>query len=242
MLGRRISVAAAALVLNGAAAARADNLALFHVAVEDVEAHNRAAIGALQDKNFDRAALAIERMKESWSAFAERFSGDRPDKLRDSKLYVQMLVDVPTRLVTATIMINFGKPEIAKSALEAIRQEFSNLRRDGGVEVLADCVLDVRAATTAVSAFADHPPDWSKPETGADIIAKTEALRATVKRCDGMAPAQVHDNTEFRQLVDGLTTALALVPEAAMARDDAALHRIVAALRALGDTLTLRYG
>jgi hypothetical protein len=66
MLLRRIS--AAALLLLGASTAGADNLALFNAAIEDVESHNRAALGLLQDKTH-------EHMKEAWSAFAERFSG-----------------------------------------------------------------------------------------------------------------------------------------------------------------------
>ena len=53
-----------------------------------------------------------------------------------------MLVDVPTRIVTAMIMINFGRPDIAKNSLEAIRDEISAVRREGHVEVLADCVLN----------------------------------------------------------------------------------------------------
>ena len=225
---RRIGVVAA--FLFGATAARADNLALFHVAIEDVEAHNRAAIGYLQDKNFDLAAVEIERMKESWGAFAERFSGDRPDKLRDSKLYVAMLIDVPTRLVTATIMINFGKPEIARSALESIRQEFSNVRRDGGVEILADCVLDAHAAIAGVA------------EGAGDLAAKAEAYGGTVRRCDTMAPPPVRDSADFRRLVDGIAASLASLSAAIAAHDDTALHRVIDELRSFDTVLVLRYG
>jgi len=221
-------IGAAALLLLGASAARADNLALFNVAIEDVEAHNRAAIASLQDKNFDLAAVEIERMKASWSAFAERFSGERPAKLRDSKLYVAMLVDVPTRLVTATIMINFGKPEIAKSALESIRQEFSNVRRDGGVEVLADCVLDTHAALAGLS------------ET--EVAAKADAVGATVRRCDALAPPPVHDSAEFRRLIDGIVTSLAALSKAAATHDAAALYRVIDELRSFDKVLVLRYG
>jgi hypothetical protein len=225
---RRIGIVVA-LVL-GAGVARADNLALFHIAIEDVAAHNRAAIGYLRDKNLDLAAVEIERMKESWGAFAEHFGHDRPDKLRHSKLYVTMLVDVPTRLVTATIMINFGKPEIAKSALESIRQEFSDVRRDGGVEILADCVLDAHAALAGAA------------DSAIDLAAKAAAYGATVRRCDAMAPPPVHDNADFRRLVGGIAASLASLPGAGAAHDDAALRRVIDELRSFDTVMVLRYG
>ena len=225
---RRIGIVVALLLAAGVA--RADNLALFHTAIEDVEVHNRAAIGYLQDKNLDLAAVEIERMKDSWGAFAERFSHDRPDKLRDSKLYVAMLVDVPTRLVTATIMINFGKPEIAKSALESIRQEFSDVRRDGGVEILADCVLDAHAALAGVA------------QGAIDLAAKADAYGATVRRCDAMAPPPVHESAAFRRLVDGIAASLTALSAAVAAHDDAARDRVIDELRSFDTVMVLRYG
>ena len=80
------------------------------------------------------------RGRDGVGAFAEKFSGNRPEPFRDNKLYVTMLVDVPTRIVTAMIMINFGRPDIARNSLQAIREEMSAVRRASGVEVLADCV------------------------------------------------------------------------------------------------------
>lgn len=227
---RRISAAALLLLLLGASAARADNLALFNAAIEDVESHNRAAIGYLQDKNYDLAAVEIEHMKESWSTFATRFNRDRPETLRDSKLYVAMLVDVPTRLVTATIMINLGKPEIAKSSLESIRQTLSDMRRDGGIEVLADCVLDAHAAIAGLS------------QTASDIAAKAEAYGAIVKRCDAMAPPPVRNSAEFRRLADGIAAALAGLPKALAAGDSEAAQRVIDDLRSFDNLLVLRYG
>src|SRR4051812_20056198 len=145
---RWIGMAGVAL-LAGLGGARADDLALFNAAMEDVASHNRVAIGYLRNENLDLAVVELDRMKDSWGAFAERFSGNRPEPFRDSKLYVTMLVDVPTRIVTAMIMINFGRPEVAKNSLEAIRDEISAVRRASHVEVLADCVLDSHAAMEA---------------------------------------------------------------------------------------------
>src|ERR1700719_1010535 len=146
MRQRWISIATSAVLLAGLGAVRAEDLALFNAAMEDVASHNRVAIGYLHNDNVDLAAVERERLKAAWGAFAERFGGTRPEPFRDNKLYVTMLVDVPTRIVTATIMLNFGRPDIARNSLEAIRDEISAVRRASGVEVLADCVLDSHAA------------------------------------------------------------------------------------------------
>src|SRR5262249_11320012 len=200
---RRIGMAASVALLAGLGAARADDLALFNAAMEDVAAHNRVAIGYLRNENLELAVVEIERMKESWGAFAEKFSGDRPAPFRDNKLYVTMLVDVPTRIVTAMIMINFGRPDIARTSLQAIREEMSAVRRESGVEVLADCVLDSNAAMEALSVYRDKVPDWNQPADARDIAAKADAYGAVIKRCDAMAPEAVRGNPEFRRLIDG---------------------------------------
>src|SRR5262249_54049777 len=157
---RRIGIAGMAL-LAGLGAARADDLSLFNAAMEDVASHNLVALGYLRNENLELAVVEIERMKESWGAFAEKFSGDRPAPFRDNKLYVTMLVDVPPRIVTAMIMINFGRPDIAKNSLVSIRDEMSAVRRASKVEVLADCVLDSHAAMEALSLYRDTVPGWN---------------------------------------------------------------------------------
>lgn len=239
---RRISIAAGMALLAGLAPARADELAPFNAAMEDVASHNRVAIGYLRNENFDLAVVELERMKDSWSAFAEKFSGNRPAPFRDSQLYVNMLVDVPTRIVAALIMINFGRPQIATSSLEAIREEMSAVRRAGGVEVLADCVLDSHAAVEAFSLYRDKVPDWNEPATLADIAAKADAYGAVVKRCDGMAPDAVRANPEFRRLIDGIAASLAFVPKAIAGHDRDLLYRVIIELRSFDNLLAFRYG
>ncbi len=237
-----ISIATSALLLLGASAARADDLALFNAAVEEFAAHNRAAIGYLRSDNTDGALVELNHMKDFWGSFAERFGGNRPAPFRDNKLYVTMLVDVPTRIVTALIMVNFGRPEIARGSLQGIREEMSAVRRASGVEVLADCVLDANTAMKALRTVADAPPDWDKPETAADIAAKADAYGAAVKRCDGMAAESVRADPEFRPLVDGIAASLAAVPKAVAARDGDLLHRIINELQEFDDLLAFRYG
>jgi hypothetical protein len=239
---RWISIATSAVLLAGARAAPADDLTLFNAAMEDVASHNRIAIGYLRNENVDLAAVELEKMKDAWSAFAERFGRDRPEPFRDNKLFVTMLVDVPTRIVTANIMINFGRPDIARSSLQAIREEISAVRRASGVAVLADCVLDANVAMDAFYVYRDRAPDWNDPAAATDIAAKADAFGAAVKRCDAMAAEPVRASPEFRRLVDGIAASLAFVPKAIAARDRDLLYRVIIELRSFDNLLAFRYG
>jgi hypothetical protein len=235
---RWISIATALLFTAGAGA-RADDLAAFNAALEDFAGHNRVALGYLRTENVDLAAAELDEMQQSWSRFAERFSGRRPDELRDNPLYVTALVDVPTRIVTAMMMLNAGRPQVARTSLQAIRRELADMRRASGIEVLADCVLD---ANTAMEALGDAPPDWTKPETAGDVAAKADRYGDAVRRCDGLAPADVRSNPEFRRLIDGIAASLAFVPKAIAERDSDLLHRVIIELRSFDNLLAFRYG
>jgi len=241
MRRRLISVATAVALLLTAKPMLADDLAGFNAAIEDVASHSRAALGYLHNRNGDLAAVELERMRDAWGAFAERFGRDRPERFRANARYVTMLVDVPTRIVAATIMINFGRPDVAAGSLHAIRQELSAVRRGSGVELLADCVLDANAAMEALLVYQDAPPDWDRPAAVTDFAQKAAAYGEAVTRCDAMAPA-LSQSGEFRRLVDGVAAALALVPKAIAARDGDLIHRVIIELQSFDGLLALRYG
>ena len=241
MRRRLISVATAVALLVATGPMLADDLAGFNAAIEDVASHSRAALGYLHNRNGDLAAVELERMRDAWGAFAERFGRDRPERFRANARYVTMLVDVPTRIVAATIMINFGRPDVAAGSLHAIRQELSAVRRGSGVELLADCVLDANAAMEALLVYQDAPPDWDRPAAVTDFAQKAAAYGAAVTRCDAMAPAPSQSG-EFRGLVDGVAAALAFVPKAIAARDDDLIRHVIIELQSFDNLLALHYG
>src|SRR5215468_12768507 len=84
--------------------ARADDLADFNAAVESVSAHNRVAIGYLRTGNTDLASLEIDRLRDAWSRFTERFSGGRPDAFEGNNLYNKLFTVVSAKLFGADLM------------------------------------------------------------------------------------------------------------------------------------------
>jgi hypothetical protein len=239
---RRIGMVVIMLGLLGASAARADNLGAFNLAMEDVAAHNRAAIEHLRNHDPDLARAELAKMQAAWSAFAQNFSRDRPEAFRDNKLYVTMLVDVPTRIVTALIMINFGRPDVATSSLQAIRQEVSAVRRDAGVEVLADGVLDANRKFEALLPYLDKPPAWDDIAAVRELAARAEAYGAAVRHAEALAPGEVRASPDFRTAIADVAAALDALAQAIAARDGAALRHVIEKLRSRDIVLASHYG
>ena len=224
--------AAILLALACIAPVRADDLDDFNRAVEAAMSHHRVASGYLRTGNVDLAVLEIEGMRESWGKVA---SLRKPAAFRDQEHYTGTMLDISTRLVGIFLVLDLGAVDVARKSLDTIRASLSELRRANGVTVLADCVLDANISMDALFAH-DAKPDWESVAAGA------ESYRATLQRCDGMAPPAIRNHAEFRRLIDGSVASLALMPKAVEARDTDLLHRLLVELRSFDNLLAFRYG
>jgi hypothetical protein len=222
--------------------ARADELSEFNAAVEVAEAHNRVALGYLRTDNIDLAALELERLREAWRDVSTRFSGKRPAAFTDSKLYVMVMTDIATQLVAADLMLNTGRPQVARNALFAVRDDLYRLRKSASIVVLSDCVHDANTAMDALMAYNKERVDWNSAPTRDDIARKADAYGRILTRCESIASEDVRKAPEFRRLVDGAQASLAQVPKAVETRDSNLLHRLLIELRSLDNLLAFRYG
>jgi len=220
----------------------AGDLADFNAAVEQAQSHNRVAIGYLRTGNLDLALLEIERLREAWGAFEQRFAGKRPDAFDGIALYGTMFTGVQARLVAVDLMIKMGNPDAVRQSLEAIRGDLYDLRKAAGIKVLADCVRDGNAAMDALMVYDDRALDWTKSETRDGIASKASIYGSALERCDGMASDMVRQAPEFRRLVDGAKSSLALIPKAIATRDGDLLHRVLIELRSFDNLLAFRFG
>ena len=201
--------------------ARAGDLDDFNRTVEVAMSHRRVAAGYLRTGNIDLAALEIEGMREAWGKVSTL---PRPAALRDQQRYTATMLEIAAGLVGTTLVLNLGRPDVARESLEAVRVSLSRLRRENGVTVLADCVLDANTAMAALFAH-DEKPDWESVSAGADFY------RATLQRCDGMAAPGIRAHAEFRRLIDGAIASLDQIPKSVEARDRGLLHRLLIELR-----------
>jgi hypothetical protein len=229
-LKRALRMAALAALL--AAPAQADDLDDFHRAVEVAMNHHRVAAGYLRTGNIDLAVLEIEGLREAWGKVSTL---PRPAAFRSQERYTAVMLEVAASLVGTTLVLNLGRADVAGDSLDKIRKSLSELRRQNGATVLADCVLDANVAMDALFAH-DAKPDWES------VAAGSESYRATLQRCDGMAPAAIRGRAEFRRLIDGALASLAQMPKAVEARDGDLLHRLLIELRSFDNLLAFRYG
>ena len=229
---------AALSLLIFSAAALADELSDFNAAVERAASHQRVAIAYLRTGNIDLAALEIDRLRQAWAAVT---SLKRPAALnRDPQLYTTTMVDVATRLVGVSIMMDSGRAENARQGLQAIRAQITAFRKANGVEVLADCIAEANATMDRLMAFNNESLDWSK-QTGA-VAQSGTVYRTQIDRCDAMADRAVRDAPEFRRLVDGLRNSLSQFPKAIAEKDTDLLRRLLGEMRSFDNLLAFRYG
>jgi hypothetical protein len=212
--------------------AGADDLDDFSRAAEAAMGHRRVAAEYLRTGNIDLAVIEIEGMREAWGKVSTL---PRPAAFKDQQRYSGTMLEIAAGLVGVSLVLNLGRPDVAREQLGIIRASLSRLRRENGVTVLADCVLDANTSMDALFAH-DGAPDWESVAHGA------ESYRATLQRCDGMAPADIRNGPEFRRLIDGALASLSLVPRAVDARDRDLLHRLLIELRSFDHLLAFRYG
>lgn len=237
----RIAILGLALA-TGPGAAMAGDLADFNAAAEAAEAHNRVAIGYLRTGNADLASVEIDGLRAAWQKLTERFAGKRPDPFDDNGYYVTAMTDIGMRLVTADLMLNSGRADGAREALQAIRADLYNLRQSAGIVVLADCVRDANTAMRDLLVYNDPALDWSKSATRFGIASKAAIYDYLLDRCQAMAGDAVRKAPEFRRLIDGAKAGLALIPKAIASRDTDLLHRILIELRSFDNLLAFRFG
>jgi hypothetical protein len=237
----RIACLIVALLAAGWSA-RADELSDFNAAVESASAHNRVAIGYLRTGNVDLASLEIDRLRDAWGKLTEHFSGKRPSAFADNTLYSKLFTSVSARLVGADIMFKAGRLDAARNALDAVRGDLYDLRKQSGIVVLADCVRDANIMMDALMVYNDRALDWDSSEIRAGVAAKASNYGAQLTRCDGIANEAVRSAPEFRRLVDGAKASLTLIPKDIDTRDTDLLHRVLIELRSFDNLLAFRYG
>ena len=231
-----------AFLLGGGALAYGDELADFNSAVESLSAHNRTAIGYLRTENVDLASLEVDRLRDAWTRFTERFAGNRPHAFDGNALYGNLFTTVNARLVGADLMLKIGRPDAARISLNGIRTDLYDLRKASGITVLADCIRDANAKMDELMIYNDRSLDWNSAGTAGEITEKASAYAATLDRCDGTAGDAARKSPEFRRLVDGAKASLALIPKATATHDSDLLHRILIELRSFDNLLDFRFG
>jgi len=244
MLASVARLAFLAFVLTNAANSRAlaDDLADFNAAAEQVESHNRVAIGYLRTGNIDLASIEVDRVREAWAKLNDRSTGKRPSVFNGNVYYVVAMTDIATRLITADLMMNSGHPDVTRDALLAVREDFYKLRKSAGISVLSDCIYDANLQLRYLVSFDDTLTDFGDAAAVEDLSGAATASAKALDRCDAIADEKVRNEPEFRRLIDGAQASLKNISQSITDHDTDLLHRVLIELRSFENLLAFRFG
>lgn len=214
----------------------------FNGAVEAAMADGRVASSYLRTGNLDLAGVEIDRMRKAWAAVVNKFVKDRPNVFKDANQFNVTMTNVSAAIVGASVMLSSNRPEQARASIEKVRANLSTLRRDAGIKVLPDCVLDANRVMTKLLAYDKPNVDVSDMTVRADFQKQADAYATLIKTCDGLAPSKTHDDPQFRRLIDGADASLKNVKRALDERDTGLLHRVFDELRAIDNLLAFSVG
>lgn len=131
------------LAMLATPAARAGDLAGFDTALEETTQHNRAALGHLRASDTMLAIIELGRLRESFGLLVERYGRALRDAHDDKAAVTTIMVDVPLRIVTAQMMIDLGRPDIAANSLVAVCRSLGALHEPGDRNAAASCEGDI---------------------------------------------------------------------------------------------------
>jgi hypothetical protein len=139
-------------------------------------------------------------------------------------------------------VLDIGRTDVAAQALADLRGVLARLRRASGIAVLADCVLEANALMDALFGYRNTRLDPANAAVAPELRAITTRYGDTLARCETIASEQTLADPEFRRLVDGARSGLALLAQAVEHRDQDLMARVLDELRALDRLLAFRSG
>jgi hypothetical protein len=243
MPGLRNLAAAAALLLAGAALARAgESVEDFHRSVAAAYEPYREAVHYLETGNSGLAALALERARDEWRRVASRFAEAPPAPFAKDARWKETLAAIDTALERGLAAADSGNGEAALAALGSVRRELAELRLRGGQRVYSDCIDAMNAAMDRLWSYRNAPP--ARARAGSIAAFKKDAAEAErwYRRCRDEAPPALRQQGEFKRLFDGALASLARLPRAADSGNAELVVSLLRELRSFDKLIWLRFG
>jgi hypothetical protein len=205
------------------------------VLLENFQAHRRVAIGYLRTQNPELGATEIERLRDRWAA-------DRLKLAVADPALEAALARTEELVAEAMKAVDSGDVERSGRLLQAAAAPLNDWRKANGIRLFSDCIAEITAAYRPLDLYRQENPDLTNRSLAGRILALTDSLNVTLRRCDREAPEAVRGEQEFRRLLDGMRNSLRQMPDAVGARDGAWLHRLLIEQRAFERLLLFRFG
>ena len=124
--------------------------------------HHRVAAGYLRTGNIDLARVEIDGLREAWAKVSTL---PRPAAFRDQERYTGTILQVAAQLVGISLVLNLGRPDVARESLDTIRKialrPAARERRHRAGRLRARCQRRDGCAVRA-----RRGPDWDSAAAG----------------------------------------------------------------------------
>ena len=195
--------------------------------------HHRVAAGYLRTGNIDLVRVEIDGLREAWAKVSTL---PRPAAFRDQERYTGMVLQVAAQLVGISLVLNLGRPDVARESLDKIRRMVSDLRRENGVTVLADCVLDANVANGCPDRDRSRSPTGRAPPPAVSPTPqRSGAATAWRRAASAITPS-------FAAWSTARSRASRSFPRRSKRATPTCLHRLMIELRSFDNLLAFRFG
>ena len=185
--------------------------------------HLRTAISYLRTGNVDIAALALEDLLAIEQT---------PEDAGKPVASIRAALDA----------IDADEPEKARKMLLAVRAELYARNRAGKLDLMEDCVWQLRAAGKPLWYFRKHAPDLKNSTQAMAVLRASKDYLAMLDKCDSMATAGQKATDIYARLVKGAQRSLRAIPAAVRAKDGGQLFRYLIELRSFDRLIYFHYG
>lgn len=203
--------------------------------LEQVQTHRRVALGYLQTGNADLALVEMDRLRDLLKSQGAGQPWAEP-------ALTAALARARTQVEQSIKAAEGGELERAGTLMTEASGPLDSWRRDAGLPLFSDCIAKASNAYEALDAYRRNRPDLSYPDVRRHIVEAAAATERALAQCDAEAPPDVRAEPEFRRVMDGFTSSLKLVADAAEKQDGDYLYRLLIEQRAFDRLLAFRFG
>jgi hypothetical protein len=222
--------------------ARSASIHDFNVNVTEAYVFYREAFFLLRTGNPQVASIELEEMENRWEKVIERFGTMPPEIYSKDPKWEKTLLVIKKNINQGLAKAIKGESKAAIKTLRPIRTMLSDLRRRNGVFVYSDTVDEANSAFSRLKKFRYTPPDFNVVE---EVDQLRQSLALTVywyKKCVENAPQKLHQNPEFKRLMDDSLFSLSRIWVAIANKKTPNLISLIRGLSSSDQMLFLRFG
>ena len=185
--------------------------------------HLRTAIVYLRTGNTDLAALALEDLL----------------KVKPVNDKAEQAVRKAGKALEA---IDADEAEKARKTLLQIRSALFRYNRSRGLDLMEDCVWDLRAAGPALWRYKKNPPDFSDKSQTGPLTRAAAKYQALLEKCDALASPEQKATDIYRRLFGGALKSVRRFADSVRTSDAGLLFRLIIELRSFDRLIYFHYG